>query len=72
MDVRPTASYRPKHVSPDDPRAGVVEATCDEVIINAFFPTVVVHRGVECARFDNQNCRQSMILLHNVPLIANR
>jgi hypothetical protein len=33
--VGPGAAYGSKHVSPDDPRADVVEATRDEVIVNA-------------------------------------
>src|SRR6266478_8425021 len=50
--VRPRASHRPKHVSPDDPRADVVEATCDEVIINACFPTILAHHSVKSTRFE--------------------
>ncbi len=51
--VRPRASHRPKHVSPDNPRADVVEATCDEVIINACFPTILAHHGVKGPRFES-------------------
>src|SRR6266851_4587559 len=50
--VRPRASHRPKHVSPDDPRADVFEATCDEVIINACFPTILAHHSLKSTRFE--------------------
>jgi hypothetical protein len=50
--VGPRAAHRPKHVSPDDPCADVVKATCDEVIINACFPAILAHHSVKSARFE--------------------
>src|ERR1700730_18929002 len=42
--VGPWAAHGSKHVSPNDPRADVVEATCDEVIINASCPAILAHQ----------------------------
>src|SRR5579863_10516581 len=50
--VRPGASNRPEHISPDDPRADVDKPTGDEVIINAGFPTAFASHCLECASFE--------------------
>jgi hypothetical protein len=50
------AVYGAKHVSADDPRTDVVEATCDEVIINALRSTILAHHDLKSTSIKAHSC----------------